>query len=305
MGVVQSRSVMRSGGATRIVHKVHTAKRLASSIPPVDQSGNLDVAGVPAQTEALAFGFEDIGEPKTTEFRRFLTQGGGKISSWHDVPLRSPSGNLHVVIEIPRMTSAKMEMATKEVSTPIKQDTKKGRLRDYSIPIEWNYGAFPQTWEQPDHAWAGLEELASRGDNDPLDVVDLSQTAVECGSVIEVKPIGVLAMIDEGEVDWKVIVINTDDPKAQLINSLGDAETHFPGQVARVREWFTWYKAVDGAPGNGPLGSNLKADSDPNVFGFDGEAKDAAKALEVVEETHAAWKALKTGAVPADGLALE
>ena len=71
------------------------------------------------------------------------------------------------------------------------------------VPIEWNYGAFPQTWEQPDHAWAGLEALAEKGDNDPLDVVDLGASGVPCGSVVEMKLIGVLAMIDEGEVDWK------------------------------------------------------------------------------------------------------
>ena len=112
---------------------------------------------------------------------------------------------------------------------------------DYAIPIEWNYGAFPQTWEQPDHAWAGLEALASKGDNDPLDLVDLSVTRVESGAVIEVKPLGVLAMIDEGEVDWKVLVINAADPKAALVNCLDDVEAHFPGQIARVREWFTWY----------------------------------------------------------------
>ena len=220
----------------------------------------------------------------------------------------------------------------RRIETARSADTKKGKLRDYAIPIEWNYGAFPQTWEQPDHAWAGmpisdshpsrfspltdqlstpslemigLEALASKGDNDPLDLVDLSESRVECGSIIEVKPLAVLAMIDEGEVDWKVVCVNAADPKAALINSLDDVETHFPGQIARVREWFTWYKAVDGAPGDGPLGSNKKEDAEPNVFGFDGEAKDATKAMEVVEETHASWKALKDGVVAPEGLALE
>ena len=59
-----------------------------------------------------------------------------------------------------------------------------------------------QTWEQPDHVWEGLEGHA--GDNDPVDVVDVSATPVGCGAIIEFKPITALAMIDEGEVDWKV-----------------------------------------------------------------------------------------------------
>ena len=34
------------------------------------------------------------------------------------------------------------------------------------------------------------------------------------GEIIRVKVLGILAMIDEGETDWKVIAINVDDPDA-------------------------------------------------------------------------------------------
>ena len=159
-----------------------------------------------------------------------------------------------------------------------------------------------QTWEQPEHDWAGLE--GHNGDNDPLDIVDLSSVPVASGSIIEVKVVGVLAMIDEGEVDWKVLVIQATDPRAEQIHSLDDVETHFPGQIARVREWFTWYKAVDGKPGDGPLGSNRLEDKEPNVFGFDGAALPASKALSILEETHASWKALREGKADPGGLKL-
>lgn len=33
------------------------------------------------------------------------------------------------------------------------------------------------------------------------------------------KVLGVLAMIDEGETDWKVIAINVEDPEAKDLNS--------------------------------------------------------------------------------------
>lgn len=39
------------------------------------------------------------------------------------------------------------------------------------------------------------------------------------GQVIQVKVLGILAMIDEGEMDWKVIAINAEDPDAQNLNS--------------------------------------------------------------------------------------
>lgn len=266
----------------------------------------LEVQETPDQATALKqaeWSTEAAGEAKTESFRLFCLQHGAKASFWHDVPLRAASGNFNAVIEIPKMTTAKFEMATKEAKSPIKQDVKKGKLRDYAIPIEWNYGAMPQTWEEPDHVTKGME--GCKGDDDPLDVVDLSTIVVASGSIIEVKPVAVLAMIDEGEVDWKVIVINAADPKASVINSLEDAEAHFPGQVARVREWFTWYKAVDGKPGDGPLNSNKKDDAEPNVFGFDGAALPASRALEIIEETHASWAKLKSGAVPAGKLQLE
>lgn len=39
----------------------------------------------------------------------------------------------------------------KEANTPIKQDIKKGKLRDYPYNIRWNYGMLPRTWEDPEH----------------------------------------------------------------------------------------------------------------------------------------------------------
>ena len=39
--------------------------------------------------------------------------------------------------------------AQDEPTTPIKQDTKKGKLRFYPYNINWNYGLLPQTWEDP------------------------------------------------------------------------------------------------------------------------------------------------------------
>lgn len=64
-----------------------------------------------------------------------------------------------------------------------------------------------------------------QGDNDPVDVVEIGATAHKRGSVYKVKAVGVLAMIDEGEVDWKVIAVSADDPKAAMINDVADLET--------------------------------------------------------------------------------
>lgn len=43
-----------------------------------------------------------------------------------------------------------MEMSKEKQWNPILQDTKKGVLRTIKYhPFVWNYGFFPQTWEDP------------------------------------------------------------------------------------------------------------------------------------------------------------
>ena len=70
-----------------------------------------------------------------------------------------------------------MELATTEEYNPIKQDTKKDKLtgehklREYGIKPCFNYGFIPQTWENNRHLDA---ETGCYGDNDPLDVVEMS-----------------------------------------------------------------------------------------------------------------------------------
>lgn len=41
-----------------------------------------------------------------------------------------------------------------------------------------------------------------------------SLKVLSCGEVIHVKILGILALIDQGETDWKIIAINVNDPEA-------------------------------------------------------------------------------------------
>ena len=123
--------------------------------------------------------------------------------------------------------------------------------------INWNYGLFPQTWEDPTTANSDVE--GAFGDNDPgndfffvifvkhgfilascylnlsflwlsfpVDVVEIGERRANIGDVLKVKPLAALAMIDEGELDWKIVAISLDDPKASLVNDVDDVEKHFP-----------------------------------------------------------------------------
>ena len=102
------------------------------------------------------------------------------------------------------------------------------------------------------------------------------------------KVIATLAMIDEGETDWKVLAIDVNDPLANDINSVEDMEAKMPGLLAATVEWFKIYKMPDGKP--------------PNQFAFDGKAKDKAFALNVIEQTHNQWKALMGKADEVEGV---
>ena len=123
------------------------------------------------------------------------------------------------------------------------------------------------------------------GDDDPIDVVEIGSKSLEMGSVKVVKPLGVLAMIDDGELDWKVLAVAADDPLAKEYNDIDDV----PDAIKDgVREWFRWYKTPDDKP--------------INEFGFDEKYMNKKEAEEIIEETHDAWKKLRSGETEAGKL---
>ena len=133
---------------------------------------------------------------------------GTAVSLWHDTPLyvvdhnNKHVGAYHFICEIPKCTRRKFEIATDEEGTPIKQDEKKGVLREFKRgDLMFNYGCFPRTWEDPDYVHP---DTGVGGDNDPIDVCEIGLRQVPTGGVRPVKVLGVLAMIDDGETDWKV-----------------------------------------------------------------------------------------------------
>lgn len=93
-----------------------------------------------------------------------------------------------------------VQICTSEKLNPIKQDIKKGKLRyvNNCFPYHgyiWNYGAFPQTWEDPGHV---DPNTGAKGDNDPLDVCEIGYRVAKRGEVRQVKILGTVALIDEG-----------------------------------------------------------------------------------------------------------
>jgi inorganic pyrophosphatase len=82
------------------------------------------------------------------------------------------------------------------------------------------------------------EETKTNGDNDPLDVCEIGEQVGYVGQVKQVKVLGIMALIDEGETDWKVLVIDVSDPLASQLNDIDDVERHLLGLVDATRDWF-------------------------------------------------------------------
>eukprot|EP00439_Symbiodinium_sp_Y106_P007689 s462_g1.t1 len=105
------------------------------------------------------------GEVGSRRFRVWFECDGHRLSPWHDVPLRNSDESYNFICEIPKWTRKKYEIATGEIMNPIKQDVKNGVLRDYKWgDMLFNYGAFPQTWEDPKHI---STDTGCPGDNVP------------------------------------------------------------------------------------------------------------------------------------------
>lgn len=53
-----------------------------------------------------------------------------------------------------------------------------------------------------------------------MDVCEIGETVGYTGQIKQVKVLGVMALLDEEETDWKVIVIDINDPLAPKLNGL-------------------------------------------------------------------------------------
>jgi len=194
-----------------------------------------------------------VGDKGTEAFRSYLSLDDSKLSPWHDLDLvagKSETGDyvFNFVNEITRGESFKFEMSKEEKGNPVKHDMKNGQIRVLKYhAMTFNYGFFPQTWENPDE----IDPLTNlKGDGDPLDVVEIGIFPQRIAGVAFVKVIGAIGLIDEGETDWKVIAIDVNDPKAHYINGIDDLKKHKIGALEAITDFFINYKTVDGKQKN-------------------------------------------------------
>jgi inorganic pyrophosphatase len=129
---------------------------------------------------------------------------------------------VRMIVEIPKNSSNKYEY-----------DGKLGVFRlDRSLysPMHYpgDYGFIPGTLAE---------------DNDPMDVLVLVQEPSFTGCLIEVRPVGILNMVDAEEGDQKVLAVPTRNPRYDQIHTMDQI---FPHVRREIEHFFSIYKELEG-----------------------------------------------------------
>ena len=141
---------------------------------------------------------------------------------WHAVPVgdRSPD-EVNAIIEIPQNTRAKYELD--KDSGLLKLD----RVLYSAVYYPANYGFIPKTYCD---------------DKDPLDIVVLCKIDVVPLCLIEANVIGVMRMLDGGELDDKIIAVAKNDMSVNHIKDVSELPPHF---LRELKNFFEDYKKLE------------------------------------------------------------
>lgn len=141
---------------------------------------------------------------------------------WHKVRLGDNAPEIvNGIIEIPKNTRAKYEL-DKESGLLLMD-----RVIFSSMYYPANYGFIPRTYCD---------------DDDPLDILVLSQINVVPMCIVSAKVIGVMRMLDDGEKDDKIIAVAANDMSVNYMNDITDLPAHF---VKELQNFFEDYKKLE------------------------------------------------------------
>ena len=145
------------------------------------------------------------------------------IHPWRDLPPgRHPPEEVTAVIEIPRGSRNKYELDKEHGMFKL------DRVLYSAVHYPGDYGFIPRTLHE---------------DNDPLDVLVLVKEQTFPGCQIDVRPIGVLKMLDRGEPDDKILGVPMHDPYSQEFFDIADIPQHM---LKEVEHFFHTYKDLEG-----------------------------------------------------------
>lgn len=80
-------------------------------------------------------------------------------------------------------------------------------------------------------------------DGDPMDVLVMVEEPSFPGCLIEVRPVGILHMIDEQDTDQKILAVPNGNPRYDEIHTMDQI---FPHVRREIEHFFTIYKELEG-----------------------------------------------------------
>ena len=145
------------------------------------------------------------------------------MNIWHDIDKeRITKDDFTAVIEIPKNCKNKYELDKK--TGMLKLD----RILYTSTHYPANYGFIPRTYAD---------------DNDPLDILVLSQEEFYPLTLVDCYPIGVMIMTDSNERDEKIIAIAKNDPFMNCYKDISEIPEHV---IEEIMHFFEVYKQLEG-----------------------------------------------------------
>lgn len=145
-----------------------------------------------------------------------------KAHPWHDLEIGENAPSLvNAVIEIPQGSRAKYELD--KTSGLLKLD----RVLFSSVHYPANYGFLPKT-------------LCD--DNDPLDILVMSQIDIQPLCIVQAKVIGVMHMVDGDEIDDKIIAVAANDPSVSHFEDIWQLPKHM---IDELQNFFEEYKKLE------------------------------------------------------------
>lgn len=161
----------------------------------------------------------------------FLFVGCNSSVNYENLTPFTGANNVRMVVEIPAGTNAKIEYD--EDTQTFQQDTENGLPRVINfLPYPGNYGFIP-----------GTKMAATQGRNgDALDVL-LIAAHLPTGTVVEIQPIAILFLEDNGEADHKIIAIPADE-SIRTITATNFMDFLVEQDAAKkiIEDWFLNYK---------------------------------------------------------------
>lgn len=144
------------------------------------------------------------------------------MNPWHDIDKgRITPENFIAVVEIPKGSKKKYELD--KATGLIKLD----RILFTATHYPSNYGFIPRTYAD---------------DKDPLDVLVLCSEILDPLTMVECYPIGVVKMVDNNEVDEKIIAVPFRDPVYSGYRDISTLPQHI---VQEISHFFEVYKELE------------------------------------------------------------